>query len=304
MVPTAILGVAAASTGQNYGVTGETVSSGSGASGVVGLALSSTGGGQAGVFGQTLSPLGVGVYGQKGGISGVGSRFTGGEVGIGVWGDGGANAYGVLGTVDKGFGGAFETNATGTPALYAQNFGPGFVFEGFGSGGDCEIDGNGNFACTGTISPLVLIDSGARKVALSAIESPKNWFEDAGSAYLVNGSAVVMFDADFIQTVNTGMDYMVFPVPNGDCKGLYITNKTPRSFEVHELGGGSANIRFDYRIMALRKHYENVRFADHTNDPDPRNQMAQIKSARQQVKPRAQPVAQSARKTEPFKEHP
>ena len=47
-------------------------------------------------------------------------------------------------------------------------------------------------------------------VALSAIESPKNWFEDFGSAQLVNGVAVVALDPDFIQTVNTGMDYKSF----------------------------------------------------------------------------------------------
>jgi hypothetical protein len=70
------------------------------------------------------------------------------------------------------------------------------------------------------------------------------------------------------------MDYKVFPVPNGDCKGLYITNKTAASFEVRELGGGTSSVRFDYRIMALRKKYENVRFADHTHDLDGQKRMA------------------------------
>jgi hypothetical protein len=37
---------------------------------------------------------------------------------------------------------------------------------------------------------------------------------------------------------------------------------------VHELGGGSASLSFGYRITALRKNYENVRFADHTHDMD------------------------------------
>jgi hypothetical protein len=76
-----------------------------------------------------------------------------------------------------------------------------------------------------------------------------------------------------MQTVNTEMDYKVFPVPNGDCKGLYVASKTPTSFEVRELGGGASSIHFDYRIMALRKNYENVRFADHTKDHDPRKEM-------------------------------
>ncbi|MGO9084872.1 MAG: hypothetical protein ACLP6G_10290 [Terriglobales bacterium] len=133
----------------------------------------------------------------------------------------------------------------------------------------CEFDNNGNLLCSGTKNAVVPIDSGKRKVALSAIESPKNWFEDAGASELVNGSAVVALDPDFVQTVNTELEYMVFPVPNGDCKGLYVTHQTPTSFEVHELGGGTSNVRFYYRIMALRKKYENVRFADHTDDPDP-----------------------------------
>jgi len=104
---------------------------------------------------------------------------------------------------------------------------------------------------------------------LSAIESPKNWFEDAGSTSLVNGAAVVAIDPEFMQTVNTELEYQVFLTPYGDCKGLYVTNRTANSFEVHELGGGIASVGFGYRIMALRKNYENVRFADHTHDPIP-----------------------------------
>lgn len=69
----------------------------------------------------------------------------------------------------------------------------------------------------------------------------------------------------FGQTVNTEMDYHVFLTPNGDCKGLYVSQKTPTSFEVRELGGGTSSIAFDYRIMAKRKGYESVRLADKTN---------------------------------------
>lgn len=43
-----------------------------------------------------------------------------------------------------------------------------------------------------------------------------------------------------------------------------MTNKTPTSFEVRELGGGLANIDFDYRIIAKRKGYEDIRLADKT----------------------------------------
>jgi hypothetical protein len=132
----------------------------------------------------------------------------------------------------------------------------------------CDIDDDGDLNCTGSKNAVVPVDGGTRIVAMSAIESPVNWFEDAGSASLVNGMAVVELDQTFIQTVNTTMDYKVFPVPNGDCKGLYVTNKTAASFEVRELGGGTSSVTFDYRIMAVRKNYETVRFADHTHDLD------------------------------------
>jgi hypothetical protein len=104
---------------------------------------------------------------------------------------------------------------------------------------------------------------------MSAIESPVNWFEDFGSGQLISGVAVVRLDQTFMQTVYTEMDYKVFPVPNGDCKGLYVTNKKATSFEVRELGGGTSTVAFDYRMTALRRKYEKVRFADHTHDLKP-----------------------------------
>jgi len=139
---------------------------------------------------------------------------------------------------------------------------------------------------------LVLVDGGRRMVAMSAIESPVNWFEDAGSARLVNGVAVVELDPTFIQTVNTELEYHVFPVPYGDCKGLYVTNRTANSFEVHELGGGTANLSFGYRIMALRKKHETVRFADHTREMERDNQMQERMKARA-----AHPVSRDPVKT-------
>jgi hypothetical protein len=132
-------------------------------------------------------------------------------------------------------------------------------------GEGCVINFSGDLSCSGTKNAAVPVDDGKRWVAMSAIESPVNWFEDAGSAKLVNGVATIQLDPTFIQTVNTSMDYKVFPVPNGDCKGLYVTNKTETSFEVHESGGGTSTVEFDYRIMAVRKKYETVRFADRTH---------------------------------------
>jgi hypothetical protein len=50
---------------------------------------------------------------------------------------------------------------------------------------------------------------------------------------------------------------------------LYVNRKSETSFEVRELRSGSSNVRFDYRIVALRKNYETIRLADHTHDLGP-----------------------------------
>jgi hypothetical protein len=142
-----------------------------------------------------------------------------------------------------------------------------------GTAGSCVIDTGGSLSCTGSKNAVVPVDSGKRIVAMSAIEAPENWFEDAGEAAMVNGAAVVRLDSTYTQTVNTDMKYQVFLTPYGDCKGLYVTNRTANSFEVHELGGGTASLSFGYRIMALRKKYENVRFSDHTHDLDGHKRM-------------------------------
>jgi hypothetical protein len=85
------------------------------------------------------------------------------------------------------------------------------------------------------------------------------WFDDYGSGQLSSGAVTVSLDPGFAQTVNTSIDYHVFLTPKGDCKGLYVTNETVAGFEVKELGGGASSVMFDYRIVALRKGYENVR---------------------------------------------
>lgn len=127
----------------------------------------------------------------------------------------------------------------------------------------CSFDVLGNLFCSGSKSAVVPVDQN-RMVALYAVESPENWFEDYGGGTLVNGAATVTLDAVFAQAVNTEMAYRVFLTPNGDCRGLYVASKTATSFDVRELGGGHANIDFDYRIIAKRKGYENIRLADKT----------------------------------------
>ncbi len=219
------------------------------------------------------------IFGQSGSESALGSGLATSPSTItsigpaGVYADAGSGigSAGIIATSENGYAGYF-VNSSMWATLYLQNeSASGYMLQATNTatGKACQISTAGDLNCSGTKNAIVPIYGGKRKVALSAIESPQNWFEDFGSAELKNGAAVVALDPDFVQTVNTEMDYKVFPVPNGDCKGLYVTHKTATSFEVRELGGGTSSVSFDYRIAALRRNYEKVRLADHTNDPNP-----------------------------------
>jgi hypothetical protein len=191
---------------------------------------------------------------------------------VGVWGDTGSNlpgAAGLVGTADDGRAIYLQNNSpSGVPTLFAFNsentkqFLPVLVEQ--GAFGSCTFDTNGNEFCTGNITPVVAVKQGSRKAALYAVASPENWFEDFGSGRLSSGSATIVLDADFAETVNTSDDYHVFLTPNGECKGLFVSQKSASSFEVHEIGGGSSSISFDYRMVAHRKGQEGVRMADMT----------------------------------------
>jgi len=117
---------------------------------------------------------------------------------------------------------------------------------------------NGDTWSAGTKGALVDTEEFGERT-LYAMESPEVWFEDFGTAQLVNGQATVTIEPLFLQTINTEVPYHVFVTPLGDCNSLYVTNKTATSFEVRELGNGTANIGFDYRIVAKRLGFEDLR---------------------------------------------
>jgi hypothetical protein len=184
-------------------------------------------------------------------------------------GDGGGLGVGVAGTVDDGNAGYFINNSPSgqtTFYVYAGNSATSTVLTAYNlaTQGGCSIESNGSVSCTGVKSAVVPVDDGSRKVALYAVEAPENWFEDFGWGKLSGGVASITLEPTFAQTVNTGVEYHVFLTPRGECEGLYVANATATGFEVRELHRGSSNVAFDYRIVARRKGYENIRLADKT----------------------------------------
>ena len=219
------------------------------------------------------------------GVYGVSIRPGTGAGDAGVWGDTGDTFYeGVLGTAELGIGGKFLNNSSQWPALFAQNSyngAEGIVFGAYGHGGSsCQIYDTGNLTCTGVVSWVQ--PAGAQKVSVYATQSTENWFEDAGSGQLSSGSARIVFDPTFAQTVNTSVEYHILLTPRGDCEGLYVGSQTAQGFEVHELRGGSSNIAFDYRIMAKRNGFETVRLADVTKKYQEMERQQELRGRRAQ----------------------
>ena len=131
--------------------------------------------------------------------------------------------------------------------------------------GTCGIGSGGNLTCTGQVKTLMTNRAGDRHVETYSVQSAENWMEDFGSGSLQAGIVVVRIDPSFAETITESPDYRIFLTPNGDSKGLYVTNKTATSFEVRESGGGTASIAFDYRIVAKRRGFEAQRLTDVTD---------------------------------------
>jgi len=252
--------------GTGNGMVGAT--QGSSASGVYGTNSNTTSFNGIGVEGQASH--GTGVFGQVSSLSGTCQTIWGGCSGRGIWGDGGTIGWpGVGGSADDNDAATFYNNSKDASTIFTLNLSGGPtapVLQTQGASGDgCTIDSSGSVGCSGTLTSIVSAASGERNVLLYATESTESWFEDAGSGQLSNGSARINLDPTFAQTVNTGIEYHVFLTPNDDCKGLYVSQKTATSFQVHELGGGRSNVAFDYRLMAKRKGHENLRLTDVTD---------------------------------------
>jgi hypothetical protein len=223
--------------GSLYGVFGFS-SSGTG----VGGQTTTAAGGPPAVQGTNLGP-GPAVVG----FSGTGTGVSGGTVsGIGFAGVASGSGNGVQGQTTSGI--AVEGVAIGATG-----------FSGYFTGGQ-GMAVNGNFTVNhGFVKSAAVRGKDGTLVRLYCMESPESWFEDFGSGQLSNGSATVPLEPGFAAVVKTD-DYHVFLTPRGEPKGpLYVSNVNSAGFTVHEAGGGTSNLGFDYRVVAKRKDIAGVR---------------------------------------------
>jgi hypothetical protein len=155
-----------------------------------------------------------------------------------------ANHPGVIGTSNTGAGVHAFSNNVGIIGQTTNDASFAGIFVG-------NVAVTRNLTVSGTKSAAVPFPDGTQR-ALYCMESPELWFEDFDAAKLNAGRAVVKLDADFAKVVMLD-EYHVFVTPEGDCRGVFVCNKTATGFEVRELQGGTSNVAFSYRIVARRK---------------------------------------------------
>lgn len=92
------------------------------------------------------------------------------------------------------------------------------------------------------------------KKIMFAPEAPEVLFEDYGTGQLTNGSVKIGIDPIFAKNIFVDEKHplKVFIQLEGDCNGVFVTNKSKNGFTVKELNGGKSNVKFSWHIVGNR----------------------------------------------------
>lgn len=271
-----VRGDCSGATGSTYGVYGQVASAtGFGVDGVntnaTGTGLYAIGNNAAGTYltngsGAAINGAGIGTFSiaktaaSGVGIIGIGNNLTGsilapasgaGTVGVGT-------QYGIMGFATT----TVNTNPLNNNALNAAAASAGGYFEVQNAGVAqtwtyVGVRDNTNvlrkIIGPGTVNTIVK-DLEGKRVALSCPETPENLFQDYGQGQLQNGKTHITIDPILAKNivVNDKHPLRVFVQLEGDCEGVFITNKTQNGFDVTELKKGTSNVAFSYTIIANR----------------------------------------------------
>ena len=237
-------GVWGSCSGTGTGVYGTSGSSGIGVQGHSATGL--------GVLGQTNSSTGPAIKGYNQNANGIGivglgsniSVYNNIGVGTGVLAQG--ETFGIAAF-------ASTSGSTNTINKWAGYFDylPGansYAYIGGRSGStDYAILSNG-------VKSTMVKDDQNRNRIMYCTEAPEVLFQDYGAAQLVNGRVHVTIDPLLARNIYVSADkpLKVFIQLEGDCKGVYVTNKTASGFDVIELQNGASNTPFTYQLIANR----------------------------------------------------
>jgi len=242
-------------TSLSYGVYG--VSDATNGDGVVGWSNAAAGTGSAdGVFGRTAQSGGFGVWGVNANGTGVGIAGAGANIGTTYYaGVGGAFSGTPLGLSAVKDGAATNNQGAGI-FIYSSTANTG-VYVAYRAGAtNYKIVNIAGFG--GTASTDVWGMEGKKDARIMFCpEAPEIYFMDAGIGQLKNGKAHIDIDPILSRNivVNEKFPLKVFIQLNGECNGVYVTNRSSKGFDVIELNNGTSNAEFTWYILANRADY-------------------------------------------------
>jgi len=176
-------------------------------------------------------------------LIGVGQNDASGGSWVSGVGIGGASldAYGVSGYS--------TTNAVEAFGGYFENDGAFAKVGGWESGPwvQRKIIGNGSVS-------TIVNDENNNKVSMTCPETPEILFQDYGVGQLQNGTTHIDIDPILSKNIHVDADHpiKIFIQLEGECNGVYVTNKSATGFDVIELGGGNSSVPFSYSLTANR----------------------------------------------------
>lgn len=176
------------------------------------------------------------------GIGGIVNTNTSLSVGLGT-----ARNFGIVASGD--IAGVVGETANGTATAVQAVGGGGLIYEGIGTGlvDVFKVDDAGNVHAHSFTADLAA--ASGQKLGSYSPQASEPVIEDFGEGQLINGSAYVRIEPRFASTMARG-NYLVFITPQGDNRGLYVTQKSPEGFAVRESQGGHSSLAFDYRLVA------------------------------------------------------
>lgn len=184
---------------------------------------------------------GAGVYGVAGG------QGTPATPGLAIFGWAKANA----GDVNR-WGGAFQIGSAPAATSNLAPPTPTTLVYTYLAGADATGSLYGLIS-NGTKSTVVKDETGDNRL-LFCTEAPEVLFQDFGTGELTNGSAHIDLEGLLTKVIRVDAKHpmKVFIQLEGECNGVYVTNKSAKGFDVKELQGGKSNVPFTWQIVASR----------------------------------------------------
>ncbi|MEO8235504.1 MAG: hypothetical protein ABI549_08835 [Flavobacterium sp.] len=156
-----------------------------------------------------------------------------------------ASPDGVLGAQNVLYGGYFQGGVTAQSYSYA---GIKYNHDAAGAAGtNYKIIGNG---AASTLIP----DENNKMRVMFCPEAPEVLFEDYGISKLSNGEAYIALDKILTSSMKIDEKHplKVFIQLEGDCNGVFVTDKSSKGFRVKELNKGVSSVSFSWHIVGTR----------------------------------------------------